>query len=698
MGAATNERRSIAGARLRGAARWAPLVVATALLASRAIAGVLAKVGYPGAALDDAYIHFQYARAFAEGHPFRFFPGEPISTGATSALWPALLAPFYAVGFRGEAILWPAWVISFTALGALAYEAYALARPLAGRAAAIGAGAMTLSFSGFAWSATSGMEVVPFAWAIAATTRRACTWAEEPGGRSGRALATLLGLAAVCPLLRPEGAITALAAGGVVALRPPRAPQRVADLSRAAALPFGLAALAPSILSWALTGSATSSTARVKLLHYTPYLDVMDTALSNAGVLAGTLLNGEAWSAGFLPSGGAPIAFAGLAALALRGVRTKLTVRAALVLLLALSVFVPCLYVTFLWNRLRYLWPFATGWIVALACLARALGSLVARVDRRAAAALPGLVAGALAGMFASRLGWVLEDVAQSASGIDRQQVALGRWAREQLPPDARIGVNDTGAIAYFGGRKTFDVVGLTTPSEGPYWVAGPASRLEHYERLQRSSPGALPTHFIVYPDWMACDPVLGRTLHEATVSDATILGGQTMRASAARWDLLGTGELPWTPLARIDDALDVADLESEREHGYDLAGARDGEQVVREGSAPDGRAVLDGGRGGRTRERFFVNLPAEGRLVGVARVEARARVTLAVRAAGQEAGRVVVEPGPFREVAFEIPKGARGARVEVEVTADAPFASYHYWFGAPSSVSSAGQPAAGSW
>lgn len=683
--ASTEPRAGDRAGRLLGATRWAPLVLATALVAERAIAGVLREVGHPAAALDDAYIHFQYARALAEGHPFRFQAGEPISTGATSLLWPALLAPFYALGCRGESILWPAWALSFAALGALAYEAYALARPLAGRAAAIGAGAMTLAFGGFAWCAASGMEVVPFAWLIAFTTRRACAWAEDEGGRTRRALAMLVALAVACPLMRPEGAITSLAVGAVVAFHPRSGALRVRGVDvRADALVFACAALAPNLLLFALTGSRTSSTAQVKLLPGNPYFDVADAALANARVLAGTILDGRVWSAEFLPEGGAPIALLGLAALLWRGWRARLGVRAALVLLLALSMFVPCLYVTFLWNRLRYLWPFATGWFVGLACLARALASVASRVDRRAKAATAALVACAFAGALAARLEWVLDDVARSASGIDRQQAALGRWAKDHLPEDARVGVNDTGAIAYFGDRRTFDVVGLTTPSEGRFWVAGPASRLEHYERLRDTSPSTLPTHFIVYPDWMACDPVLGRTLHEATVTDATILGGQTMRASLARWDHLGSGELPWTRLASVSDAIDVADLESEAAHGYELLGARDGEQAVREGNAPDGAVVLDGGRTSRSRERFFAKLPRGGDVTGVARVEAATSSELRVRIGGEDVARLAIEPGPWAELAFEVPPDARGERAEVEVVADAPFTSFHWWFGAP--------------
>ena len=119
---------------------WLPIAVVVALLARATIARVYAKIGHPGASLDDAYIHFQYARALAEGHPFRFQPGEPTTSGATSLAWPVLLAPFWLTGFRGEAILWPAWAMSFAALGALAYEARAIVRKLAGETAAIGGG------------------------------------------------------------------------------------------------------------------------------------------------------------------------------------------------------------------------------------------------------------------------------------------------------------------------------------------------------------------------------------------------------------------------------------------------------------------------------------------------------------------------------------------------------------------------------
>jgi hypothetical protein len=669
--------------RAKRLAPFVPLVVATALLARATIRTLLAKLGHPGATLDDAYIHFQYARAIAEGHPLRFQAGEPISTGATSFVWPALLALPYGVGLRGESILWAAWAMSFVALGALAYETYALALPLTGRAAAIGAGAMTLAFGGYAWCAASGMEVVPFAWVLACSMRYASEWAEDPAKRTPRTLKIMAGLALLAPMVRPEGAIASAVLGVAVAIHPRASTVR----ARAESLIFlGLAA-APNLLLLALTGSATSSTAQVKLLVGNPYFAMPDAAIANARLLVGTILDGQVWSAEFLPKGGAPFACAGLAALVWRGHAASRRFRAVAILVIALAMFVPCLYVTFLWNRLRYLWPFATGWLIGLACLARAIGTLVGRIDARAGAATTTLLAGGFAGALSVRLDWVIEDVAQSASGIDRQQVALGRWADANLPADARIGVNDTGAVAYFGNRKTFDVVGLTTPSEGKYWVAGAGSRLEHYERMHAMSPASLPTHFIVYPEWMSCEPVLGKVLHEATVVDSTILGGQTMRVHVARWEHLGSGEAPWTEHGAILDTVDVADLESEAEHRYELLGARDGEQIAEEGSSPSGAVVIDGGRTQRVRERFVVKLPAAAKATAMARVQANADTAIEVRIGDRILGKVNVEMGTWVEIAFAIPAEAVSTEVggptKLDVNATGAFTSFHWWFAA---------------
>lgn len=660
----------------------APIAIVTLVLAWRTLRAVLAEVGEPCGALDDSYIHFQYARAIAELHPFHYQASMPATSGATSVLWPALLAPFWLIGFRGQAILWPAWAMGFAALGGLAYEAYHLARPLAGKWGAVGSAAMVLSFSAFTWCAASGMEVMPFAWAMARSARRASEWWEQPDMRTPRKLAELVALAFATALIRPEGAVVAVALAGVLAA----APRRPARLERVWSLAALAAAGAVPAILWLFTGAARSNTAVAKLLVGNPYYkgSALWTAVGhNVETLVKTLLNGRVWSAEFLPTNAMPIAVMALVAIPVAGFRRKRLVRAALVLGIALGIFVPCFYVTFLWNRLRYLWPFATGWLVGLACLASLAGEAATLLHPRARAGVP-LLLGFFAGAFAVRLDWTIDDVANSARGIDKQHVTIGRWAKDHLPKDALVAVNDTGAIAYFGDRRTFDIVGLTTRGEARFWVAGTASRLEHYEKMRRAD---LPTHFIVYPEWMGTDAFFGEELFSATVTDSTILGGQSMRAYVADWSLLGSGEKPWTtPVGAVVDELDVADLDSEAAHRYELD-ARDNAEVVGDAESPSGARVIDGGRGSRWVDRFVARLAPGQPMRVIARLApTRGQKTMIeVRAAGAPVATLTLGAGDddgWSEQSFVIPADRAERSTPVELVArEGSFSSYHYWF-----------------
>src|SRR5690349_17969619 len=111
-------------------ARVLPLAAAAAL-ALRAIGEILYKTsGEPAVPLDDAFIHFQFARSFVERHPLVYTPGTEPVPGATSLLWPLLLSGFYAGGFRDVSLIWAAWGLGFACLGLLAFETWQLARGL----------------------------------------------------------------------------------------------------------------------------------------------------------------------------------------------------------------------------------------------------------------------------------------------------------------------------------------------------------------------------------------------------------------------------------------------------------------------------------------------------------------------------------------------------------------------------------------
>jgi hypothetical protein len=680
------------GARARPYA--APLAV-SATLGAIAINAILERAGGPAMPLDDSFIHLVYARRIAELRPFTFGLGEGFSSGATSFLWPLLLSPFYAIGLRGVSLVWAIWLLGTVFHAAVALETRRLVEPLAGRAAAVGAAAMCLLFGAFAWFAWSGMETIALAWALVRTARVASEYAETPlAERTRRQALGVAAIGAIAPLLRPEGALASGCAAAVLLAFGPAsttAATRVARLSARwpALLPVMGVALVP-LLNLTMTGHFRSNTAIVKWAVGNPYYvgeRLWGVIGAHVKMLLTDLLAGGPYTAIFMPEHIHYALALGAIALFSAGVRKKKLPRLLLIVALLLGTLIPCTFLTILWNRVRYIWPFAPGWFVLLACLAGELQALAQRV-KRDADFVAGVVSGIFAGLFAAKLPWAVADLANSARAINEQQVKLGLWARDQLPEDARIGLNDTGAIAYFSERRTFDVVGLTTEGEARYWVAGAGSRYEHYERMPAE---ARPTHFIVYPQWMAIPPVLGRRLFEATVTDQSILGGGTKVAYEARWDVLGRADLPLLvePEGRLIAEVDVSDLESEAEHAYELLWASDSENIVRTHWDDEDGEIADGGRSHRNFERFSVDLEEGSPTKLVARLGADDPLKLAVYVDGTRVASIDAPEAPFVEVEAELPAEAAGPRRQIVIRTDPDdpdslartFTSMHYWF-----------------
>ena len=676
-----------------------PIALAVAVLARTTIAPHLAKVGHPGATLDDAYIHFQYARAIAEGHPFRFQAGEPATSGATSLLWPALLAPFWSLGFRGEAILWPAWALSFVALGALAWEARAMTRELAGEAAAIGAAAMDDRVPRVhlvRGERDGGRAVRVAARARGAAGERVGGGGPAPGeDDAGGARQSCVAARDGCAdsLFRARGGARERSSSRSALARFPR--ESSVAIARVRAGRRSRRSLATPCSSSPSPGSATSTTAAVKLLPGNPYYAgaalVAAVARERRGSSSARSSNGEVYSAEFLPHGGAPFAFAGLARSACSVARTQARWRAARRAALALTMFAPCAYYTFLWNRLRYLWPFATGWLIGLACLARLAGDALAarfaprwrvvdaaRVRRRRRASSRRSSTGRSTTSRSRRAGSI---ASRSRSGGGR---------RRALPPSARIGVNDTGAIAYFGDRATFDVVGPDDRGRGA--LLGRRRRIA--ARALRAPPG---------------DDTLGAPdpLHRLPRVDRAwtrVLGARAPRGDRDRRDdprrhddarlrgrllALGSGE---TPVDADGDGtiVDCARRRRPRERGG--ARLRAPRRARRRGDRrrPASRPTVTrswtaGGRCGPTSASSRIFTPERGR-ARVVRLEAAVPTRVHVRVGGREVALFEVEPEAWTEAHFDVPAASeRWPETAIElVTEGGALTVFHYWFGAP--------------
>jgi hypothetical protein len=175
-------------------------------------------------------------------------------------------------------------------------------------------------------------------------------------------------------------------------------------------------------------------------------------------------------------------------------------------------------------------------WLIGLARLAATASgepdSTIARPRLRVAAAgAVVLVAGAAAGMQHESLhrvyGWNCRD-------IEEVPLAAAKWIDASLPAEASIAVSDAGAIRYFGGHRTIDLVGLNTHRLLPLLAAleaAPPGSGEEAALRERFWREEAPDYLAVKSGWH--EPLLrGRPfklLARFRPTRVSILGGEEM-------------------------------------------------------------------------------------------------------------------------------------------------------------------------
>jgi hypothetical protein len=608
--------------------------------------------------LDDSYIHFQYARQMASGEPYTYNPGDDPTSGATSLLYTPLLAVGHLLGFHELSLsLWAvgwgafwhllsAWIIYVLLRGESLFSLTALLLSIA------------YALSGaFLWAALSGMETALFVFTVLLTL-----YAFQNHGERETLLAGSL-----AALVRPEGAVIALGAVLAVVLKNRR-------LSGWLVFPI-LAILAQPVLNQGLTGSATASgtLAKSHLYDLTAPLSERLTHIGDNFIRIWTeLASGQNPVDGWylVPLMTLPALFALLLAV-LTSWRIRQISPGMLIglWLLGLSIAIATLDTAF-WHFKRYqlpmmalLFPLAGWFIIRLV------------VDYpRYGITFAGLV-----------LGFALYTNVEFAIRyhdniyvVEHQQMAMARWARENLPEDAHIAVHDVGVMRYMGDRYTVDVVGLTTQDLALSWRQGPGTLYEALAKLE-------PDYFAIYPNVQGL-PLLVQAgvfgeelarfeieLPSHTVASAT----GTQVVTQANWP-----ERSDEPLQFEGDwqtGLNVADLESEADYAFEWEpGGIDGfstyvQNLPYEG-CPD-CMVLDGGRAVKGEIRF--KLPEDTETI-VMRVWGASAASLEMGCEGQAIqNRVIPEmPGRWIEVPFLVESAAFCLRSE-----DVFYPAY-FWFG----------------
>ena len=423
---------------------WAAV---STLLSARMFYGYMLKQtgGEWSAPLDDVFIHFDYARSTAEGHPFEWTVGNGYSSGNTSLTYPFVLALGWLVGFTGRDMMrWAALVACVSVFGTILAARRIFIEDEHddwGRISSYLLPPVFLGVGACTWSLWSGMEVAFFlaTWAIAlvlwqhvesdATTAHASSQVAPRAwwlGIAGGLLVTT----------RPEAAATIGIFGIAAALAHRRFGwQRMLGILVRIGLPGALLLAAQAFANRALTGEWSANGAIVKLAMNNPFMTTADKIEDWRGnAIYAVLRNLEyhfaaiegdhmsdlvpegwgpsnplvylartAWWAGVIPLALAllPLAFA----------RTR---RIAIVLWAQIAFWI--LIVAFngqvRWQNERYVMP-AVAWLLILATLGVSVCFRArARAHGKGAAARPSILAMILAGALVVQVIGILTRVA----------------------------------------------------------------------------------------------------------------------------------------------------------------------------------------------------------------------------------------------------------------------------------------------
>ena len=698
-----------------------PLLVAWALCCAVAAvvflvylaASVNAGQGEVVLPLDDVYIHFQYARQLASGEPYVYNPGEPPTSGATSFLYPYLLAGGHLVGFRELAL--GVWALGLGTLGLLAsgWLVLLLAR-LGGLPLGLALlGALTFMLSGpVAWHFMSGMETALVVTATLLALYMLVSWRYR----------ALIAAAALLALSRPEGSIMALILVGVAGLRlwfehlaytAPRdaSPWRAAWL----AIPVLACAVQPTV-NLLLTSSMSSTGGEAKnLLGMVPFfpLVVMERIVGNFGRMLAEFATGTNWNApgDFTPLLLGPLALLGIVA-AFAQPRLRFAGLLLIGWLLAVAAAISLLDTAF-WHFKRYQMPLIALLYPLALWGAWWLGESISRhvnygVGRIAAALL--LIGFAISAVPTTREFLRLYDV--NVRNVTAQPLPMARWLEANTPADAVVAVHDVGMMRYVGQRHTVDMVGLTTPGAADAWRHGPGA-VAQFLMAHEPRPDYIAAYISARGlNYLAETGIYGELLAgfgaDYAPEDNVALGAEFQGIYLADWSrvepdsgyaLQGSLEpvlqRPAPGPAALVDVVDVAFLDSEQAHEYNWRNRQHAPgfatevyqmdyvscpgSIQRRQAGVPGCTVLDGGRRIDDHETFTLSLtPSEDALL-VTRLHPRWRGTFDVYANGRYvATRWIPEiPGRWLEVPTLIPAELVSEWTRIRIVPDVPGGYY---------------------
>jgi len=518
------------GSRLRGI----PLLVITLACLGTSLWFTVgewqAEGGQLGVPMDDAWIHFRFAQNLATGHGLSYNQGVP-APGSTSPLWVLLLTLLYPLTHE--------FLITSKILGVL-FEILACSliylfalRLEASRILALAASLLTILIGRMTWGTLSGMEVTLFAF----LSLLGIYLYQKSKGKPNRKLvsAFVLGLATQA---RPEGYLLfAFFLLDQVAEGIPRGRGKRKEWTKLVgtlsleillyllvSLPYVLFALKTTGRPLPSTYYAKKGLGNVTLAQSWAYLQEVITfwlATDNRLLV---------W---LLPFG------------MVRFFRKEWPGRGRLLGLWFAGFFLASAKVTpNLTNMARYILPLAPIFALLGVLGAIEIASWLKKIKlnfqlpRVGLSFWTALILTATLWQGAVSQAFWRPLYVMNVDNINKMQVEMGKWAKDNLPPGSLVALNDVGAIVFFSGLRCLDTVGLVSPELLPYlrqYALLPGGyRRGIWQFLKERGPDYL----IIFPEWypeFPSSPVL-EPVHKIEYPNNTG-GGNVMVVYKMHWE-----------------------------------------------------------------------------------------------------------------------------------------------------------------
>jgi len=536
---------------------WLPRV--TALLVALAVGLAFwlpahARAGAWPAPLDDVYIYYGFARSTALGEPLSWVPGNGYSSGATSVLYPLLLAPFWAVGLRGPWLGIGAALLAVVLVADFASSLATVAGPSRrARLARAFAPLLVVACPLLDWSLFSGMETALFA----AVLGRALVAADRavrspPDARRSAQLGAGVWLA-LLPLARPESLVLS-ACLGLAIVHGAGSLGSLGSLVRTLA-PVTAALASQLAVNFRLTGEWQAAGALRKLLTAIPRIAPSTLVLEYGKNLV--VLVHQA----FVRALGGPAGLAAVGVLLVGALILPLRRRlaAALVVGAVGTLLVVSLNATARFQNYRYAAP---SLLMVLAASTIGVAALTGRARARntLVSALATLVCLAPLGEWPKQR----EHFARASRNIAEQQGEIGRRLAAMSPRPSRVLVADAGAIPYLSTLPALDALGLGGYRDLPFARASLEGEAAVVELLERMPMHERPDVMALYPGWW---PLLsgrfGLRIDSVRIVDNVICAADEKVIYRSDFATLAVpGEAAW-PGSALE--IDLADLVDER-------------------------------------------------------------------------------------------------------------------------------------